>query len=157
MITVAEATGTYTTTWKKDSETVTATTNAITFRLADNTVVEVTNDMPAVAPTGFSTRHTPYLLLLLFGLMLLIGGGVVMKRRRGDDPDDGFTVTINPTPLNTSPQPTYPMNSTTDTKDNIRRNSVWVEETHTSPQMRRTEISCPQAKLWMNSGGGDAG
>ena len=179
-ITVAEATGTYTTTWKKDDVAVTATNNAITFRLTDNVVVEVTNDMPAVAPTNFSTRHTPFLLLLLFGLMLLIGGGVVLKRRKGIDSDTGGTVAVNTIPTNTgppggatsmteprkpvdTPQPTY---STTDAESHIRwRNSVWVEErangSHRgyvppAPQVRRN-VSCPQTNLWMNSGGGGAG
>ena len=83
-----------------------------------------------------------------------------MNRRRGDDPDDSDTVAINPTPLDTGPPggPTQPSYSTTDTHNHVMwRSSVWVEETHPSPQMRRSEVSCPQAKLWMNSGGGDAG
>jgi hypothetical protein len=119
--------------------------------------IAFTNSPQYVAPTNFSTRHTPFLLLLLSGLMLLIGGGVIVKRRRGDNPDDGGTLEANHTPIKTGPPPTQPTHSTTDTNDNIRRNSVWVEETQTPPQMRRTDISCPQAKLWMNSGGGDAG
>ena len=133
----------------------------ISFGLDSHKKVEITNEFPAVAPTGHTSRHTPWLLLLLFGLMLLIGGGAIVKWRRGDDSDDGGTLeAINTTPLNTSPpsgqsaSPTQPTYSTTDAQNQM--NSVCVEGTHTPPQMRR-DVSCPQAKLWMNSGGGDAG
>jgi len=148
-------------------------------------VVDFTNTkgVDIVAPTGFSTRHTPFLLLLLFGLMLLIGGGVFVKRRRGDDPDDGGVVTVRPVPLRNEPlggdnrpvagrresantgQPTH---STTDAESHIRwRNSVWVENNgpqrgFAPPQARASRgscpqekgiISCPQAKLWMTRTG----
>ena len=128
-------------------DTVSTIGRVISFGLDSHKKVEITNEFPAVAPTNFSTRHTPYLLLLLFGLMLLIGGGVAAKRRRGNESDDGGTVAIKPTSPNTGPPSTQLTYSTIDTKDNIRRNSVWVEETHTPPQMRRTDISCPQVKL----------
>ena len=140
-----------------------ASSNTATITMNGHKTIDFTNTKGVVAPTNFSSRHTPFLLLLLLGLMLLIGGVVAVKRRRGDDPDDGGKVIINSAPLNTgspgqqSSPPTQPMYFTTDTKDNIRRNSAWVEETHTPPQMRRTDVSCPQAKLWMANGGGDAG
>ena len=88
-ITVAEETGTYTTTWKKNGEAVTATNNSYTFNLADNTVIEVTNEVPAVAPTNYSSRRTPYLLLLAFAfpLLLIIGGRGFKKRRKAADAD----------------------------------------------------------------------
>ena len=140
-----------------------ASSNTATITMNGHKTIDFTNTKGVVAPTNFSSRHTPFLLLLLLGLMLLIGGVVAVKRRRGDDPDDGGTLAINPKPLDSGPQPgnvpppptTY---SATDTQNHVMwRNSVWVEETHTPPQMRRTDISCPQVKLWMTSGGGDAG
>ena len=177
----------YTVTWAGNNSsivTVTPDTNnpskaTITIKGNNNAIITVTNDLPAVAPTSFTTRHTPFLFLLLIGILLLIGGGVVAKRRRGDNPDDGGTVAVNHTQLNTGPpggakstvtmtelrKPTdtpQPTHSTTDTESHIRwRNSVWVEERANGsyrgyvPQTQGN-ISCPQAKLWMN-GGGDAG
>ena len=167
-ITLSEATGDYTTSWRIENVAATADeNNEISFVLEKATVVDVTNELsdtelPIVAPTNFSTRHTPWLLLLLFGLMLLIGGGAIVKRRRGDDPDDGGTVAVDrantgsPGSPSTIPKTTY---STTDNESHIHwRSSVWVEE---PPQRgyvpKRSDVSCPQAKLWMNSGGGDAG
>ena len=176
----------YTTSYELgNNESITGNTVEIESFLED-VVIKYTNsidDESIVAPTGLSTRNTPFLLLLLFGLMFLIGGGVVAKRRRGDDPDADSTAVCTPTnpgpsgdyllhvtmtesrKLADTPQPT---NSTTDAESYMCwRNSVWVEEplqhcgyNSTSqrgyvPQVRRN-VSCPQAKLWMN-GGGEAG
>ncbi len=68
------------------------TGNSRTFTLSDNGTLDFVNTFESqevIAPTNFSTRHSPWILMLLFGLMLLIGGmGVIRRRGRGNDPDD---------------------------------------------------------------------
>lgn len=83
-VTVTEDTGPYDTSWKKDGAEVTAEHNALAFSLTDNTDIEVTNNLYPVAPTGYTSRNTPYLLMLAFGLFLtlLLGGGMIAGRRR---------------------------------------------------------------------------
>lgn len=195
---ITEANENYTTSWQRDLQPV-VSGNTITATITESqkkATVIVTNHLDAVAPTNFSSRHIPYMLILLFGflLMLIISGmGFIRRNRRNDGgPDTGGTSVINITPTNTGPsgetslpvtmaeprEPIHtvqwaaqPMHSNTDVQNHVMwRNSVWVEEplqsgsnNHTAqrgyvpPQVRRrTDISCPQAKLWMN-GGGDAG
>ena len=135
-ITVKEETGSYTTTWKKDHEEAEAVNNAISFNLADSTIVEVTNNMPAVAPTGYSGRHTPYFLLLLCGfiLMMVIGGMSLMKEKSSDDDDptkplkpqraDAGAPKICANPVSMGGKETK---KRFDDENHIRwRNSVWV-------------------------------
>ena len=43
--------------------------------------MNVTNDLPAVAPTGFANRHMPYFLMLIISMVLLIGNGVAKRKK----------------------------------------------------------------------------
>lgn len=83
-ITFAESNENYTTTWATGDSTITLSgenSASATVTLSSNASITVTNNLNAVSPTGYSTRHTPFLLLLLIGILLLMSSGVAVKRR----------------------------------------------------------------------------
>ena len=55
-----------------------------------NKIVDFTNTREPVAPTGYLSRHIPYLLITAFSFLLLIiiGGAGIMRKRRVDGDDD---------------------------------------------------------------------
>ena len=129
----------YKVTWAcNDSSTVSLSSNeenraqAVIELIGDgNAAVTVTNDLPAVAPTGFSTRHTPFRFLLLIGVLLLMGSSVAVKKRNriSDQEPDVHQTTGFPPPLwkrkHSKGDPII-----TDAEEHIRwRNSVWVKHT----------------------------
>ena len=72
-MTVSELNGDYTTTWQRDSNTATVTTGSnISVRLTADTTLNVTNDLPAVAPTDARNIWRPFLLTLVAGIVLLL-------------------------------------------------------------------------------------
>ena len=77
-LTIVETNGNYTTTWKLGSETAT-TGNSKTITLTGDATLAVTNNLPAVAPTGVDFRILPYLLMLGAGLLLI---PVLSRRKR---------------------------------------------------------------------------
>ncbi len=64
------------------SSTVGYTTESIT--MDDDTSVTFTNTLNAVAPTGYGTATTPYVLMLMAGLALVL---TLMRRRKGGGED----------------------------------------------------------------------
>ena len=124
----------YTTTWSTSDSTITlsSTSSSATVTLSSNASITVTNDLPAVSPTGFSTRYTPFFFLLLIGILLLMGSGVVVKRRKGTDEitqePDLHKTAGSPPPLCKTYSQGDPI--TTDAESHFRwRNSVWVKHT----------------------------
>lgn len=80
--------GVYKKTWTKRSGTATGTAsnNNATFAitLTDDTAYTLTNDLPAVAPTGYNVTVVPYILMLALGLAL---AAVAASRRKGKGGD----------------------------------------------------------------------
>ncbi len=75
--------GYYTATWRLGSaEPAEAASTPI--NLTEDSELSVTNDLPAVAPTGYHADMTPFLLLLLAGMLLLRVG----RKQRGGDAND---------------------------------------------------------------------
>jgi len=82
-LTITETNDSYTTTWTSESATATlsnANTPAVTITLTGNAVVNVTNNLNAVAPTGYNTGILPFAIMLMVGLLL--GGGIILHGRR---------------------------------------------------------------------------
>lgn len=104
-----------------------------------------------VAPTGFASRHTPFLLLLLFsGVLLILIGGWKIKPR-----EEGLTK------QNRKEQVKAATGLISETENHVRwRNSLWVNHkgdppgpgTDTGGPPGSTKIEClvslPQAALW---------
>ena len=80
-ITIIEDSGNYSATWKYNGETMKGSTAAVT--LAGDAVLTFTNDLKAVAPTGFRDTVAPYLLMGMMGLALLS----LLRRRKGGGAD----------------------------------------------------------------------
>ena len=89
-LTITESNENYTTTWQLGSETAT-TGNSKSVTLTADATLAVTNNLPAVAPTGVFSNTTPFGMLFLFGAFLaawLFFGWLIKKRRREDDDPD---------------------------------------------------------------------
>ena len=79
-----EASG-FTTSWKLGEDGESTEGRSATVNITENKTLAFTNaiDNTAVqAPTGLSTRHTPFLLLLAFGAIFLTLGGIGIVRSR---------------------------------------------------------------------------
>ena len=80
-----------------------------TFTLSDHGTLAVENSLQGqetiVAPTGFSTRHTPWLLLMAFGfiLMAFIGSMGYIRRREEEDRNNDPTDPDDPPIFDTGP------------------------------------------------------
>ena len=150
---------------------------------AGTNTVEITfnnsNGESIIAPTDYSFRRTPWLLLFLFGLILIIGGMGVLRRKDGEDIK--ATMTAMNTGLkinNNSTAETEQIASAPGTSrkskafsmdDETRcQNSFYLNNTHYCGDVQNTQrgyvpprkrdIPCSQSELWQNdSGGGDAG
>ena len=91
-ITVTEVHGDYTVTVTPDASekmteyyvsTESGKTNGASFKLKDNAELRVTNDYPAVAPTGITFRVLPFLLILGAGVLIALAR--ILGRKRRDD------------------------------------------------------------------------
>lgn len=82
-ITISEANGNYTTTWKLNDGNAT-TSSGMTVTLTADATLAVTNHLNAIGPTNVSFATRPFLWMLLFGLALLTGVAVpvYIKKRK---------------------------------------------------------------------------
>ena len=80
VLTIAEANDNYTTTWQLASNTAT-TGSSTSVTLTDDAILAVTNNLPAVAPTGLSFAYAPFLLMAAAGIML----GLIGRRKRREE------------------------------------------------------------------------
>ena len=80
VLTIAEANDNYTTTWQLASDTAT-TGSSTSVTLTDDAILAVTNNLPAVAPTGLSFAYAPFLLMAAAGIML----GLIGRRKRREE------------------------------------------------------------------------
>ncbi len=83
------------------------------------------DEEPLPAPTGFDSRHTPFILLLVFGAMLLTlsGFGIIRSRKRTPETEPA--------------------------KNRVQSHHIWVK--YTPPRGRGAPPSappCPRAALW---------
>lgn len=88
-VTIVENSGFYTPTWVLNDETVTGSDpDEVKVILSGDSTLEVTNNLPAVAPTAVTQRFMPYICMGLLALMLL--AVMVMGRRRRSWAADGM-------------------------------------------------------------------
>lgn len=87
-VTIVENSGFYTPTWVLNDETVTGSDpDEVKVILSGDSTLEVTNNLPAVAPTAVTQRFMPYICMALLALMLL--AVMVMGRRRRSWAEEG--------------------------------------------------------------------
>ena len=98
------------------------------------TVVFTNIGTPIVAPTAFTSRHTPFILMMAFGIFILVFGGIGIAGKRKRLPDS---------------RPA---------KAKVQAHKQWVE--YRTPVVRGAPPAprCPQAELWRGTSGkrGDA-
>ena len=87
-ITFTENNGSYKTSWELNGESISTgeSTGVATVSLDGDSTLAVTNDLPAVAPTGYSATQLPFIFMGLFGLILLVVR--LVGRRREQEIDD---------------------------------------------------------------------
>lgn len=87
-ITVTESHRNYIPTWDVSDAnllSLASVTDGYSFRLSGNAAVTVTNDLPAVAPTGLSFREAPYVWLLGIGAVLVWSAVLLPKKKKEED------------------------------------------------------------------------
>ena len=90
IVTVTENNGSYTAAWLLDGNAIQQTdgegTSSVIIALTMDGVLEVTNtktqDATIVAPTLYTSRHTPFFILLMIGILLLTLGGIWKVRAK---------------------------------------------------------------------------
>ena len=99
-------------------------------------VVHFRNEGPNyAAPTGLTSRHTPFILIMVFGILILTFGGIGIIRKKKRLPDSGPA------------------------KAKVQSHKQWVE--YRTPLVRGAPPPaprCPRAELWRGPSGkrGDA-
>ena len=87
---IEETNGEYTPSWSTtDSDANLITGNGepakVTITLKDDADVTITNDRPALAPTGLHFDYRPFLLLLGAGVLIVLARTLGRKRRKDDE------------------------------------------------------------------------
>lgn len=110
-------------------------TNEYTGDESNSLTVVFTNEAPIVAPTAYTSRHTPYVLILALGILALTlsGIGIIRKKKRLPDSEPA--------------------------KATVQSHKQWVE--YRTPIVRGAPPPaprCPRAELWRGTPGkrGDA-
>ena len=83
-LTIAEANDNYTTTWQLDSNAATTGSSTI-VTLTDDAVLAVTNNLPAVSPTGLDLAYAPFILMAAAGMMLGLIVTFGRRKRREEE------------------------------------------------------------------------
>lgn len=85
---IRETNGLYTPNWSTSGGAVTLTnpgTSTVTATLTGDAHVTITNDLPAVAPTGLSFREAPYVWILGIGAVLVWSAVLLPKKKKEED------------------------------------------------------------------------
>ncbi len=83
-LTISEEYGAYTTTWQLGDESP-RTGDSLGFVLSADAMLNVTNHLPAVAPTGVGLRVAPYAMMLIMGAALAVTAVRTGKRKKRDE------------------------------------------------------------------------
>lgn len=87
-VVISETNGLYTPSWSTSGGTVTLTnpgTSTVTATLTGDAHVTITNNLPAVAPTGLSFREAPYVWILGIGAVLVWSAVLLPKKKKEED------------------------------------------------------------------------
>ena len=112
IVTVTENNGLYTAAWLQDGNAIQQTdgdgTSSVIIALTMNSVLEVTNtktqDAIIVAPTLYTSHHTPFVILLMVGVLLLTLDGVwKVKTKRDRVNIEGKAISFDVGITNTGP------------------------------------------------------
>ena len=100
-----------------------------TFTMSTDKEIAFTNSPPIVAPTGYTSRQIPFVLLMIFGIILIITcGGCRMKKRATEKNTEDRNERIS-----------------CDDEKHIRwRNSVWVKKQDDPPERTQWQGTQPR-------------
>ena len=171
-LTVSESLYTeYNTSYVKDEDQSRAGNSVLIEEFTKDVVIAFTNTYGSeviVAPTSYSTRHTPYLLLMLSGFFLLtvVGGiGFIRRRKTGDGEDEPPDPSDPPRNSNSPPggRKQFDAGGWTERRSGFR---ITEKRIGNKPKRARKEITdslnlsticgtppCPQANLWTKTQG----